>query len=374
MALVNDNTIRLMMMKYVVFALVFICHYGYASLPEQWWDAPYPAQFDAKQLKSQSRITVSGNTFVDENSDVFAFRGVSIADPDKLKQQGKWSKALFEEVANWGANSIRIPIHPGVFAMRGADFYISAIDDAVLWANELGLYLIIDWHSIGNLQADLYQHPMYDTSREQTLNFWKQIAFRYQHVPTVAVYELFNEPTNDYIGNGANSLGYMTWSKWQSMMTELIDLIRQYDNDTVLLVAGFNWAYDLTPVRHMPIQRENIAYAVHPYPQKAKPTVKSKENFFMLWDKDWGFVAQKAPMIATEIGWSNENAPGAHVPTINNDGSYGPQIIEYLEEHGISWTAWVFDPQWAPQMIKDWDYTPTEQGHFFKKEMLKHKK
>jgi len=37
-----------------------------------------------------------------------------------------------------------------------------------------------------------------------------------------------------------------------------------------------------------------------------------------------------------------------------------------MEPRGISWTAWVFDPEWSPTMISDWDFTPTEQGAFFK--------
>jgi hypothetical protein len=29
--------------------------------------------------------------------------------------------------------------------------------------------------------------------------------------------------------------------------------------------------------------------------------------------------------------------------------------------------VWVFDPQWAPMMIDDWNFTPTRQGRYFKK-------
>ena len=353
-------------MKNTLFVITLLWSSLSYCLTQEWWNQAYPNQFDTQQLQSQHTIVVSNNQFIDENKRPFIFKGVSIADPDKLKQQGKWNKSLFSEVKNWGANTIRLPIHPGVWEMRGAEYYIALIDQAVIWANQLDLYLILDWHSIGNLQSNLYQHPMYETSWSKTQQFWKQIAFRYQNVPTIAVYELFNEPTNDYIGYGTNSLGKLDWGQWRIMMESLIDIIRSYDDHVIPLVAGFNWAYDLTPVRHMPIERDNIAYAVHPYPQKAKPTDNKKQSFFMLWQDQWGFVANNAPMIATEIGWSNDTAPGAHIPTINNDGTYGPNIIDFLSQRGISWTAWVFDPEWAPQMIKNWSFEPTEQGVFFK--------
>ena len=36
----------------------------------------------------------------------------------------------------------------------------------------------------------------------------------------------------------------------------------------------------------------------------------------------------------------------------------------------ISWVAWVFDPQWSPQLIGDWEFTPTRQGTFFRQKMM----
>ena len=352
-------------MRILTIIVVMMLTIGCQQVNNAWWDAPYPKQYDTSGMQPQSVISVSGNHFIDEQGKVFRFNGVSIADPDKLVKQGKWSKALFEEIQAWQANTIRVPIHPVAWRNAGSEQYLNYIDDAVKWANELGIYLILDWHSIGNLQANLYQHPMYDTSWHETIKFWQQVAFRYQNVPTVAVYELFNEPTNNYIGQGEGSLGQMSWVRWREMSETLIDLIRNYDTQVIPLVAGFNWAYDLEFVREMPIDRENIAYAVHPYPQKAKPSIESRENFFVLWQQHWGFVASQAPMIASELGWSREDAPDAHVPVINNDGKYGPRIIDFMAERGISWIAWVFDPEWSPQLIQNWQYEPTEQGIFF---------
>ena len=137
------------------------------------------------------------------------------------------------------------------------------------------------------------------------------------------------------------------------------------------MVAGFNWAYDLRDVREAPIAREGVAYASHPYPQKEHPTVPSKANFYAAWDQAWGFVADKYPMILTEIGWVRPGGYGAHIPVMN-DGSYGPMIAEYMQKKGLSWTAWCFDPNWSPVLIKDWDFTPSEQGKFFRGLMLQH--
>jgi lysophospholipase L1-like esterase len=217
----------------------------------------------------------------------------------------------------------------------------------------------------------MFQHPMYQTSLSETANFWKGIAHRYKGVPTVAVYELFNEPTDDFIGAGAGSLGKASWEEWRKTLESLVDLVQVYDPGVIPLVAGFNWAYDLGPVADMPVRREGVAYAIHAYPQKAKPETNTEAAFSELWQKQWGYVADTYPMIATEIGWVREDGYGSHIPVINNDGTYGPNLVNFMEARNISWTVWNFDPDWSPTMIQDWNFTPTEQGRFFKWVMQK---
>ena len=77
----------------------------------------------------------------------------------------------------------------------------------------------------------------------------------------------------------------------------MIGIIRAHGATTVPLVGGFNWAYDLKPVATDPINAEGIGYVSHPYPMKRnKPWEKQ-------WTEDWGFVAEKYPLILTEIGF-----------------------------------------------------------------------
>ncbi len=332
---------------------------------EEWWDIPYPQRFDPSLLtEKQEALSVSGKDIVTESGSVMVLRGVNIADPDKLTHQERWNRRLFEEIANWGANTIRLPVHPMGWRKRGPDWYLERIDEAIFWANSLGLYLIIDWHSIGNLQTEMYQHPMYQTSLVETSDFWRRIAFRYRDVPTVAVYELFNEPTDDFIGNGKGSLGKLSWESWRETLETLVDIVQVYDPGSISLVGGMNWAYNLGPVAEMPIRRDGIAYASHAYPQKARPEQNTRQAYFDAWQQQWGFVAENYPVIATEIGWVHEDGFNAHVPVINNDGSYAPNLVNFMHERGISWTVWCFDVDWAPVMISDWEFTPRIRGVF----------
>ncbi|MEJ2385586.1 MAG: cellulase family glycosylhydrolase [Xanthomonadales bacterium] len=324
---------------------------GVRQSAAEWWDIPYPERFDASLLVAeQPRIGVDGNRFVTPDGMTFVFRGVNIADPDKLTHQGRWDRALFEEVALWGANTVRLPVHPVAWRQRGPDWFLERIDEAVFWANALGLYLIIDWHSIGNLETAMFQHPMYQTDRVETTDFWRRIAFRYRDVPTVAVYELFNEPTDNFIGVGSGSLGSLDWASWRETLETMIDVVQVYNPAAIVLVGGMNWAYDLQPVADAPVRRENVAYAAHAYPQKASPAENTRAGWFAAWERDWGFVADRYPVIASEIGWVSEDGFNAHVPVIDNSGAYGPNLVRYMEGKGVSWTVWNFDPDWSPTM------------------------
>jgi endoglucanase len=303
---------------------------------------------------SLSRVSVKGNKFVTADGNPIIFRGLNASDPDNLQQKGHWNKQYFEEAKRWGANIIRFPVHPTAWRKYAPQDYMALLDLGIQWATELQLYVIIDWHSIGNLKSEMFQHAMYETTRKETFEFWRTMAKRYKDNPTVAFFELFNEPT---VFSG--QLGVCSWQDWKAINEEMITIIRAHGAKTIPLVAGFNWAYDLTPVAQEPINAEGIAYVSHPYPMKRDKPWEEK------WTNDWGFVAEKYPLLLTEIGFCGADDKGAHIPVIS-DESYGDAITKYCAEKGISYVVWVFDPNWSPMLISDWNFTPTRQGKYFK--------
>ncbi len=331
-----------------------------SALEHDWWDVPYPSKFDASLITAkQDFISVKDNRFVNEKGETVIFQGVSIADPDKLRREGRFNRKLFEAVKSFGANTVRIPVHPVAWRGLGRDRYFALLDQAIVWCAEMDMYVMIDWHSIGNLVTELFQHPIYETTKQETFEFWRAVSFRYQGIPTVAFYELFNEPTV-YNGN----LGESSWDQWKKICEEIISIIFSHDKQVIPLVGGFNWAYELEPVKQAPIEREGIAYVSHPYPQKTGEPMEKN------WEETFGFVAKKYPLFATEIGYMRPGEPGAHIP-VENDGTYGKRITDYLQEKGASWIAWCFHPEWAPPLISNWSFTPTESGAHFREVMLR---
>jgi endoglucanase len=314
------------------------------------WFQGGPWQRPVKNPKAKvlPLVRVEGNIFINSHGDTILFRGLSISDPDKIERQGYWNKIHFEKVKEMGAMIVRIPVHPVAWRERTPEKYLELLDQAVEWCTDLGMYVIIDWHSIGNLGMELFQDPMYITSKPETYQFWRTIAQHFNGNNTVAFYELFNEPTI-YRGQ----LGSLPWSEWKKINENIINLIRAFDSETIPLVAGLDWAYDLSPLHDDPINAEGIGYVTHPYANKRSQPWEPK------WEENFGFASDKYPVVATEFGLGG--FPG------QKDGSdYGNRIIGYLEGKGISWMCWVFDPEWGPRLLKSWQYDLTEGGTFFR--------
>ena len=73
----------------------------------------------------------------------------------------------------------------------------------------------MDWHSIGNLVNEKFTAKYYETTKEETIRFWKTVAERYKDEPQVAMYELFNEPTINGQCAGA------TWTQWKELQEQI---------------------------------------------------------------------------------------------------------------------------------------------------------
>ncbi len=298
-------------------------------------------------------ISVKGNHFVDPTGATVLFRGLAVADPDKLEEQGHWNRELFVAVRDMGANLVRIPVHPAAWRKRTPAGYMALLDQAVDWSTDLGMHVIVDWHSIGNLKSGMFQQPIYDTSVAETLGFWRMIAMHFRGNNTVAFYELFNEPTHFY-----GMLGDLSWSEWRELNEEMIGVIRYWDREKIPLVAGFDWAYDLDNVHYDPVREEGIGYVTHPYANKRPQPWEPR------WEEDFAFVADRYPVIATEFGFGLK--PGEVI----DDNHYGNRITRFLEQRGISWVAWCFDPDWGPRMLKSFDgFQLSGSGEFFKQAM-----
>ena len=68
------------------------------------------------------------------------------------------------------------------------------------------------------------------------------------------------------------------------------------------------------------------------------------------------------PVVVTEWGFqaqTEEHFKGTAA-------SFGTPFLDFIESHGLSWTAWCWHPEWTPNLLEDDWKTPTEFGRFIK--------
>lgn len=311
---------------------------------------------------SLSRLRVEGNKFVNEAGNQIVLAGVNIGDLIYLEQEKHLTESYIKKCAEWGARLIRVPIHPGAYREIGHDNCMILLDSVVDWSKKYGMYVMVDWHSIGNPVQDIFLDPVnsYFTTNEETIGFWRAVAERYRNEPIVAFYELFNEPSAIEWKDGK-----MKWTEWRDQADEIIDAIYLENPDAIPVVGGIRFSFDLRDVGREPIKNRGVAYAVHPYPGNAEQPWKKN------WEEYFGYLAKDYPLIFTEFGFDPEDEilPDAY----RADTVYGRQIIDFAIKRNISWTAFVFykSQYWPMHLFKNWeDYEPTTSGNFFKSEMI----
>jgi hypothetical protein len=317
---------------------------------------------DVRAASYPERFHVEGNRIVNEQGEEMMFRGLDPIDPVTHallgdSDNGEWSRTYFAKMAEWGAKIIRLSVRPWSWRKYGKNASLAVIDQAIEWAGDYGMYVYIDFHSIGYPPTDTYKGETNQTSKPEIMAFWSNVSSRYRHDNRLAFYEIFNEPTH------TDRSRMLDWLDWRQYAEEIIDTIRLNDPDKTIIVGGIDYAYDLSYVLDYPVRRGNIVYSTHPYPGMAN---------WLSWDSAFGSIKEVYPVFATEFGFappgyqhSEDEYPGP--------GVYREAIISYLETKKISWTVWCFSSTWAPSLLSDINlFTPSESGLFFRSKLLEY--
>ena len=234
--------------------------------------------FDEDKDAYPSQLRAETNGLVDENGQTVILRGLMPSDSAVQVQKRRFERHYFDEMADSGANVIRIPVHPERWE-RDPDYLWRYLDPAVIWNGENGIYTIIDLHFIGDIGTDQgSQMPdIRMPSRDFSIAFWRQVASYFKDAPHV-IFEIFNEPAE------------ISAEDWQKNAQALVDVIRDASANQLIIVGGIDYSRDLSWVLEMPIEDDNIAYAAHIYPAHSRYS----------WDRWFGIVLEKYPVLVTE--------------------------------------------------------------------------
>jgi uncharacterized protein (TIGR01370 family) len=261
----------------------------------------------ASLLAQESPLRVEGTRLLDKEGKEVLLRGVSLP-------AGQGDRKDLERIAReWKANGVRLPVLPGEWKQKGPDALDARLDPLLDACRELGLRAIVSWQAVGNPKTGKAHRdlPEFDASLELARAFWTRTAARHRDKAWV-LFELFNETST------------MTWIDLKPALEALVAEVRRAAPESVVIVPGTDWAFDLRGPAADPLQGKNILYSWHPYPLRGT-----------LWDSCVGEAAKKLPIMATEWGFNLDAETGSR----GNTDDFGLPLLRLMEERRFHWTA-----------------------------------
>ena len=291
-------------------------------------DAPYPG------TGPLSRLSVRGNRIIDADGNPRILRGVAVIDPllwrDYRFGSARLGESHFRKLAeDWNVSIVRVPIHPDLFA-ADPDYLRKYVDPIVEWGRAYGMYVFLGYHAHGNpltletedtpwgFEAPWQGNP-YNPDRILAIGALRAMASRYRD--DGVIFGSFNEPA------------FITWRDWRPVAEELVDAVHAINPDALVTVSGVNFASDLSGVIADPVERANVVYEIHPYPWVGER-----------WKSVIDELSQTHPVIVGEWGFGD-----GHPATVQG---YAAPLVDYCDQRGLGWTAWVWDYQWTPRMFQ----------------------
>lgn len=264
---------------------------------------------EAPQKDGLSALHVEGAKLCDENGDLVQLRGLSTHGIAWFPQYV--NEELFKEFKEeWNANIIRLAMYTaendGYCTGGNKDDLKQLVKDGVEYATKHDLYVIIDWHILSDGNPNTY--------KEEAKAFFKEMSELYKDYPNV-IYEVCNEP------NGGTS-----WRDVKSYAEEVIGVIRENDEDNIIIVGTPNWSQYVDQAAADPITSyDNIMYALHYYAATHKEDLRKKMvNAY----KDG------LPIFVTEYGICDASGNGAI------DEYQANAWVDEMNNYGISYVAW----------------------------------
>ncbi|MFC1502510.1 glycoside hydrolase family 5 protein [bacterium] len=283
------------------------------------------------------RLQVQGVEIVDKNSDSVALYGMSLF-------WSQWYGQFYNSDCirwlrdDWKCTIIRAALaveHGGYLTNPQEELakIITVVDACI----NLGIYVIIDWHS---------HHA--ESQVTEAKAFFKMMAQLYGEYPNV-IYEIYNEPLD------------LSWSQVIKPYSEaVIAEIRSEDPDNLIVVGTPTWSQDVDMAALDPIDDVNVAYALHFYTGTHREWLRAKATTA----RNRGI-----PLMVTEWGVSKADATG------NIDYTETALWLDYMDALGLSWCNWsVCDKDETTSILKpgtstsgNWsDEDLTEAGLFVK--------
>jgi beta-galactosidase len=322
-------------------------------------------------------LKVVGTKILDSNNQPVRLRGVNAASLEWTSDgDGHILQTVNVAIRDWHVNIIRLPLSQDRWFGKAPEQngnsqpYRDLVHQVVDECATQNCYIILDlhWSDCNEWGHNIGQHSMPDTN---SIVFWKDFAPLYANNPAV-LFDLYNEPHD------------VSWDVWLSGgqitdkpvgrnmavnnyhcvgMQAMLDAVRSTGAKNVVICGGLDWAYDFSGIldgRQLSDPNGNgVIYSNHCYDNKG--------DSVDTWIAKMETATARLPVIVSEFG--GNSGPSKKVPTDN----WLLHVLQAIEDHQWSYTAWDLHPAAGPRLVSDWNYTPSPRYGVFVKETLEGK-
>lgn len=177
-----------------------------------------------------------------------------------------------KKIAELGFNSVRPALNSRVFMTEEENPVFledgfKLIDSLVTWCNKYGIYVILDMHgapggqtgaNIDDSPKDLPELFIEQKYQDQLVSLWLKLVERYKENPTIAAYDLLNEPLPVNTGS-ADKYKHLLIPVYKRLINE----IRKIDKKHMFTLEGYDWSNNWS-LFDKPLDN-NIFYQFHYY-------------------------------------------------------------------------------------------------------------
>jgi endoglucanase len=315
----------------LIIALMFLILSGQSGL------------FGQTVVDHYGQLSVKGNYIVGEYGDTVQLRGMSLFWSQWMGQfyNASCIKWLRDD---WKCTVVRaaMGVDMGGYAENGdreKEKVIAVVDACI----ELGIYVIIDYHS-----HEAHKNP------QMAKQFFEEMAEKYGKYPNV-LYEPYNEPLKDNVD----------WSMDLKPYHEaVIKSIRKYDPDNIVIVGTKQWSQLVEEASLDKIRDANTAYTLHFYAASHRKS---------LMDEASRAMANGVAIFVTEYGTCDASGNGKFDPV------HTKEWYAFMDKHKISYCNWsVADKDETASILKpgasatgEWTEDElTESGKLVKADLL----
>lgn len=342
----------------------------------------------AAPIQRAPGIHVDGKRLVDASGATVVLHGVDMSGTEYACAQNHTDNPFggqpeddpqtLAAMRSWHINSVRLPLNEdcwlGINGVRvGGLPYRTAVTNLVRDLESSGFYVILDLHwSAPGTQRALSQNPAPDEDHSPA--FWASVAATFKDDDDV-IFDLFNEPYFRWIAPGGPGQWTCLWkgctltkyltgggrstvsADWRTAgMDQLISVVRGAGASNLILVAGVDWANDLSGWLAQRPDDPNLAVSWHSYPNNVCSTKSC-------WNRVVAPLARRVPAVVTETG---DSAVGL--------ANYLPTFLPWCDSQGISYLAWTWNawPRKSNVLVTNMKTgTPTPgEGAYFRRHLL----